>query len=360
MIRLTTNLVEPGVAEGAAGDFRDASYFPAQALLDGVNPYDPGAYLGFDSRIGQYFPLYGPHHLLLHLPFTALSLDAAIAAYAVITLLLTLTLAWVSLGLAGIDRPAPVVFGTTALLLASNAGRANFVDLQPTIIIVLGAYLAISHRDHPWLAAVGVALTFLKPQFGIPLVIILFLTGRAGAAWRGMLLAAAASAPVVARLIDIEDGIGGVFDAVGDNLQFATQEGPSFLQVDLTGSFGVASITAALVVAALVLAAAVLVLRSKPGLTSKTGLTITVAAVLLVLFHVNYDLLALTWPLLAVAAAVWNGTRDRPTVALLVLLLALLFNPLTSSFAIQTVGPADLLGAVSAILLLAVFGLAMM
>ena len=223
VIRLTTNLVDPGVAEGAAGDFRDATYFPARALLDGVNPYDPAAYLGFDGEIGQYFPAYGPHHLLLHLPFAALPLGAAIAAYAVLTLVLMLALAWVGLGLAGLNRPAPVVLATAALLLASNPGRANFVDLQPTILIVLGIYLALSERTRPWVGGLGVALAFLKPQFGIPLVIILMFTGRTGPAWRGLAIASVATAPIAARLIAIEGGIGGVVDSIGDNLQFASE-----------------------------------------------------------------------------------------------------------------------------------------
>ena len=49
---------------------------------------------------------------------------------------------------------------------------------------------------------------------------------------------------------------------------------------------------------------------------------------------------------------------NRMQTALLVLLLLLVFNPLTSSFAIQTVGPRDILGAISAIVLLGAFGLA--
>lgn len=347
------------MAEGAAGDFRDATYFPARALLDGTNPYDPAAYLGFDPAIGQYFPTYSPHHLLLHLPLTALSLNAAIGVYAAITLLLTLALAWVGLGLAGVGRSAPVVIGTTALLLASNAGRANFVDLQPTILIVLGAYLALSPRHRPWLRGIGVALAFLKPQFGLPLVIILFLTGRAGPAWRGVVIAGVASAPIVARLVAIENGIGGVIEAFGDNLEFGSGNESSFLQIDLTRSFGVGSLTAALIVAAVVVTAAVLVLRSTPGLTSPTGLTITISAILLVLFHVNYDLLLLTWPVLAVAAAVWRGSRDLLLLTLLGLLLVALFNPLSSSYAIHDLGPSDLLGAISALVLVAILGLSM-
>jgi hypothetical protein len=353
VIRLVTNLAEPGLAAGAAGDFRDATYFPARALLDGVNPYDPTAYLDSNPDIGQYFPLYGPHHLILHLPFTALSLNTAIAVYGVLTLILTVTLAWVGLRLAGLDRTGPVVLGTSALLLASNPGRANFVSLQPTILIVLGAYLALSYRNTSWMAAAGAALTFLKPQFGIPLVVILFFTGRASIARRGILIATIVSAPVIARLIDIENGIGGVFKAVKNNLQYSTDLPAGGLQINLIDSFDVTSAGASIVTAAVILFAAIVALRSHPPVW--VGVTITASAILLALFHVNYDLLLLTWPTLAAAAA-WNGERRRLHLVLLLLLLALMFNPLTSSFGITNLGLPGLFGALSGVVLLCVFG----
>lgn len=356
VLRLVTNLVEPGVVRGSGGDFRDATYLPVQALLDGINPYDPAAYLSSSTEVGDYFPVYGPHHLLLHLPLTVLSLDAAFAAYAALTVVLTVVLAWVSLGLAGWQRTGPIILGTAALLLASNAGRANFVNLQPTILMVLGVYLALSDSHRDWVAAFGVALAFLKPQFGIPLVIILFLTGRAAVAWKGILVAGAASAPVVARLIDIEGGIGGVIGALGDNLQFAADTNVSHLRVDLASAFRVASPLVVGVLAAVILAVAIFSLRSRPDHTSPMSVVIATSAILLVLFHVNYDLLLLSWPILALAATVERDRRHRVRKTLLILLLVLMFNPLTSSFAIGSVGPRDLLAAISGILLLAILG----
>ena len=96
------------------------------------------------------------------------------------------------------------------------------------------------------------------------------------------------------------------------------------------------------------------------GLTSESELTITLSTVLLVIFHVNYDLLLLTWPLIAFAALVWRGSRDRLHLTVLALLLALFFNPLTSSFAVHNLGPAELLGAISALTLMAVLALSML
>lgn len=358
VFRLVTNLVEPGVVRGSGGDFRDATYLPARALLDGINPYDPVAYLSSSTEVGDYFPVYGPHHLLLHLPLAALSLDTALAAYAGLTIILTVVLAWVSLGLAGWQRTTPIVLGTAALLLISNPGRANFVDLQPTILIVLGIYLALSNRHSDWIAAFGVALAFFKPQFGIPLVVILFFTGRAAVAWKGILVGAIASAPVVARLISIEGGIGGVIEALGDNLQHAADVGMSHLQVDLVSALRVGSPVVTVVVAVVILGVAVSTLRNNQPVTTPTSLAIVTSAILLVFFHVNYDLLLLSWPILALAATVRRDRPDRVHKTLLILLLLLLFNPLTSSFAISHLGPRDVLAAVSGILLLGVLGLA--
>ena len=90
-----------------------------------------------------------------------------------------------------------------------------------TILIVLGVYLAVTVRDRPWLAALGVALAFIKPQFGLPLTALLMVTGSARVAWRGLVITAATAAPVLVRLVVIEEGLGGVMDAVRENLRFA-------------------------------------------------------------------------------------------------------------------------------------------
>ena len=355
LFRLATSMAEPGVTSGAGGDFRDATYYPVKALLDGVNPYDPTAFLGYHPDIGQWFPLYGPLHLALHLPLAALPFEAALWLYAGLMLTLTVALAWVALELTGFGRPAAVVLGASTLLLASNAGRANLINLQPTIVIVLGIYLALAARRQPWLAAVGVALAFIKPQFGIPLTALLLVTGRAGVAWRGLILAVGTAIPVLIRLVAIEGGLAGVVDSVRNNLRFAADEPISDYQIDLTGSFDLGSTALAFGVAAVLVLATRVALRGSPPESSAEGLTLFSVAIVLGLFHVNYDLLLLTWPALLAVRGVLTGARPQLHRALLVLLLLLFFNPLTASFVIDQAPISDVLGALTALTLLATF-----
>ena len=355
LFRLATSMADAGGSVGAAGDFRDATYYPVKALLDGVNPYDPTDFLAYHPDIGQWFPLYGPLHLLLHLPLAGLSFDAALWVYAGLTLALTVALAWVALGLAGYSRPAAVVLGVSALLVASNAGRSNLINLQPTILIVLGVYLALTARRSPWLAALGVALTFIKPQFGLPLTALLLVTGRTGVAWRGIVLTAIPTAPILARLVAIEGGLGGVVDSVRQNLQLAGQETFTNYQIGLTGSFDLASTALAFAVAAILVVVTAAVLRGRPPETDAAGLAVFSIAMLLGLFHVTYDLLLLTWPLLLAAGTVVTGARTRLELSLFGLLLLLFFNPLTSAFVIDQLPISDVLGALTAVTMLATF-----
>lgn len=355
MVRLLTNLAEPGQTIGAAGDFRDVTYYPVKALLDGVNPYDPEAFLSYNEEIGQWFPIYGPLHLALHLPLAALSFESALWVYAGLTVALTVLLAHVSLGLAGFRQTPAVVIGTATVLLASNGGRANLIDLQPTILLVLGVYLAVALRHRPWLAAVGIAVSFIKPQFGIPLVTFLLLVGAAPAVWRGLLLVVATAIPVTVRLISIEGDLGGVADAVADNVRFGAGVEISDFRLDLTGAFDIGSTVMAFLVGGLFVGLAGALLRHKDPTATPARLTILTAAFLLGLFHVNYDLLLLTWPVMAATAAALTASASRNDRLLFVLLLLAMVNPLTASFVIDLLPISDVLGALSALTLLAAF-----
>jgi hypothetical protein len=355
LVRLATYMVEPGESIGAGGDFRDAIYYPVRALLDGVNPYDPTAFLAYSPASGQWFPLYSPLHLTLHLPLAILSFEAALWLYAGLTLILTVVLAGTAVRLAGFGSSAALVLGVSALLLISNGGRANLINLQPTIIIVLAIYLTLVTRDRPWLAAFGVAVAFIKPQFGLPFVALLFLTDRAGAAWRGLVLTAATAAPVTIRLVLMEGGVGGLLGAIRRNLEFAANDTISDYQIGLARSFDLGSSTLAMAVALVFILAAVVALDGRAPTASPANLTLFTSAILLGLFHVNYDLLLLTWPALAAARVVTNGRGTRLDLALLGLFLLLFFNPFTSSFVIDQLPISDVLGALTAVTLVATF-----
>ena len=57
--------------EGLFQDSRDAVYYPAKALFEDVNPYDPTPYFLAFPAVGQEFPLYSPAHIVIHAPLAA-------------------------------------------------------------------------------------------------------------------------------------------------------------------------------------------------------------------------------------------------------------------------------------------------
>ena len=91
-VRLLTMVSEPGVAAGGYVDFRDAVYAPANALLDGVDPYDVDAFLAHSRDAGNSFDPYLPHHLLLAIPLAIMPYAAAGTVWWMLNVALLLTL----------------------------------------------------------------------------------------------------------------------------------------------------------------------------------------------------------------------------------------------------------------------------
>jgi hypothetical protein len=73
-----------------------------------------------------------------------------------------------------------------------------------------------------WAATAGLAVVWIKPQFGIPLTILLVARGFWRTAVAGTGLAAAVSLPVVGVLLVDSGGVGGFVDVIRRNLEYAT------------------------------------------------------------------------------------------------------------------------------------------
>jgi hypothetical protein len=153
--------------------YRDATYYPVVAFLEGNNPYDVKAYMK-TYPVGDVFPPYLPMTLLLHLPLGMLSFKSSVTAYFIVTLILILLLSRLSLVLCGITPCAARTFGLAALVLLSRPGQSTLILGECTAIVTVGMYMAFLYsRDNPVLAGLGVALTSFKPTFGVPLALLL-------------------------------------------------------------------------------------------------------------------------------------------------------------------------------------------
>ncbi|MET9626280.1 glycosyltransferase 87 family protein [Lentzea sp. NPDC006480] len=212
---------EANLAEERLQDFRDATYFPIREFLAGGNPYDPAAM--FDHwPVRQNFNLYQPYHLVLHLPFALPDYRIGAIAFTLASLLLLTVLGL----LAARQAKLPLVLGTVvigALLVTSQVGKAQLYVGQVNPLIAVGAAAALTARSsHPRVAALGLAVAWLKPQFGLPLAVLLYARGSRRVATGGTAIAAIASLPVVGLLIFRGGGVGAFLDVIKANLAHAS------------------------------------------------------------------------------------------------------------------------------------------
>jgi glycosyl transferase family 87 len=210
-------------AEVRMQDFRDATYFPLREFLAGGNPYDPSTMFAH-WPVRQDFNLYQPYHLVLHLPFALVDYRVGAVAFVLTSLLLLVLLSL--LAAYGVRRHLPLALGTAgiaALLVTSQVGKAQLYLGQVNPLVALGAAGALAGRERqPRWAAVGLAVAWLKPQFGLPLAVLLFARGSRRVALTGTAIAAVASLPVVLLLVVRGGGIGAFADVIAANLAHAT------------------------------------------------------------------------------------------------------------------------------------------
>ncbi|GAB2864792.1 glycosyltransferase family 87 protein [Lentzea nigeriaca] len=233
---------EANLPEERLQDFRDALFFPIREFLAGGNPYDPAAM--FEHwPVRQNFNLYQPYHLVLHMPFALPEYRIGAIAFALASLLLLGVLGL----LAARRAKLPLVLGTiviATLLVTSQVGKAQLYVGQVNPLIAVGAAAALMARSsHPRVAALGLAVAWLKPQFGLPLAVLLFARGSRRVALGGTVIAALASLPVVALLIFRGGGVGPYLDVIAANLahaggtSYGAVDSPTAQRVDLPAVF---------------------------------------------------------------------------------------------------------------------------
>jgi len=312
-------------AEERLQDFRDALYFPIREFLAGGDPYDPAAMFAH-WPVRQDFNLYQPYHLVAHLPFALPGYRVGAVAFTVFSLLLLTALA--ALATVAVRRLVPVPFAVTTVVLAvllvtSQVGKAQLYVGQVNPLIAVGAAGALlARRDRPGWAAVALALAWLKPQFGLPLAILLFARGSRRVALAGTAVAAAASLPVVVLLVIRSGGVGAFLDVVAANITHA--RGTAYGAVDsLTAQrIDVAAVLfrvtgrapsgiEPLVLAGVLVTSVLLVRRLDRLSASPVADLLTCLAVVVCVVHQPGDVL-IAVPAMAAVAVLWWRHRAEP------------------------------------------------
>jgi Glycosyltransferase family 87 len=191
-LRLTQLMLIPGeplksdqLGRMGLADFQDVVYYPARALADRVNPYDAGTTPLSDGSpryrqrypVLNLFPLYSPMLFLLYWPFACFSFTTSAWLYVIFNVGLLLLFAYLCWRWAGIRPSVGSWFLLAALMLATQAGRANFLGGETAIALALvsaAAALAQSQLG----GAFFLTLASFKPTFGLPLGILLLAAGH--------------------------------------------------------------------------------------------------------------------------------------------------------------------------------------
>jgi hypothetical protein len=302
-------------------DFRDALYFPIREFLGGGNPYDP-AVMFAHWPVRQNFNLYQPYHLILHLPFALPDYRIGAVAFALACLVLLVVLAVMAAGRARL----PLVAGTVVIstvLVTSQVGKAQMYVGQVNPLIAVGAAGALLlRRSSPGWAAAALSLAWLKPQFGLPLALLLFVRGDRNVALMGTGIAAAASLPVAAILVVRGGGIGEFLDVVSRNLDWASHTGYGAVdsitaqRVDLPAVFfrttGWLPPAAELLALCGVLAVTALLARrlDRHEQGSEAADVLTCLGIVVALVHQPGDVLIAVPALVALAVVCWRNREE--------------------------------------------------
>jgi glycosyl transferase family 87 len=356
--RVLTNLNVPGQPEAPRWglvDFRDVIYYPVVSFLDGHNPYDAVAYLR-TYPVAAPFALYGPHTLVVHLLLGLLPLRAAEFVYYAMTLSLTPLLALVVLRLCDLAATPARVFGLAALILLSRPGESTLFLGQYTTTVVLGMYLALQYAQRrPWLAGLGVAIAALKPTFGVPLVILLLVSGTVRAVVIGVAIAAALAVVPTAMLVGQAGGLAAFLRVLQENRSvFST--GQHFVPATSVTRIDAVALAGRLVgtplgdpvecgITLAILLLGVLGVRrlshSANPASRQMLFALTCLTVLTCVYHQGYDALLLAQPLVALSTGriASAGLFSRPLQSMLVALLAVpAFNYVGTYAAVGALG----------------------
>jgi hypothetical protein len=302
-------------------DFRDLIYTPGRYLLGGGNPYDAPPYLDANPN-SQEFDLYAPMWLWLSALLGWLPYFVGAFVYEALGIVALLALSVLSVRAARAPRQALVSLVVFTYLLLWYPSRTA-TENGSSLFVTLGVTTALlNHRTRTWVAAAGVAVSLIKPQFGLTLVLLLLAARGWNVVWRGVAVGFLASLPPLLWCITAAGGIGEFVASLGRNLDYANSAVsatglgyPDQIRIDTMGAVSrttmavpPAWLQAAVIVAVTAVGCAALWLR-RPDADPLDELLTIAATILLAFVHLPYDLVLIVTPAVCVIFAALRGER---------------------------------------------------
>ncbi len=310
------------------------------SMYDGARLHQAQVELIPESKREIYPPVYPPQAAVLFAPVTGLSYQRALLVWSLITIAgygLIVWSAW---------KPVADLLPDRTFVVAAAAAFAPFWSLvlhgQVTIILLAAfwaGWLALERRRH-WLAGFAFGLLALKPQFGIPLAVVVLMCGE----W-AMLAGAVSSVMAQAAVVWLVLGTG-AFTAFAESIPMTVAyadmlEAKPFLSHSLRAVTRLTpnwiGLPAWAAVSAVVLWFIVRVWKSRAPIRVRLG-AVVLASALVNPHMIIYDLTVLALPLLWFGAYLQEPARreqaERYWVAVY-WLFVLTFMPTAAAIGVQ-------------------------
>ncbi len=162
-------------------DFQNGVYFPSKAFINRVSPYSQQ--YAAEYPVPRSTPFYSPVVFAAHAVFAMLPLQMAEVVYFVWLVMLTAAIAWFTAvwlkpwtnDVMRLDLAAL----TFLLLIVSRGGQQTLYTGYFTFEIILACLIAIQYAHRrPWLAGIALVIVSFKPNFVLPLGLLLLCRGN--------------------------------------------------------------------------------------------------------------------------------------------------------------------------------------
>jgi len=374
ILRVTTLSQGFGIrlsANWAMVDFKTNVYYPVISFWNGGNPYDRETHLALYPAAEGMAP-YLPSTFLLYLPFGLMPVDESALLYFVLTIALTVLLAYASFKFNDLKVSSAAVLLVAALILLSRPGQWNLLLGQLTAPAVLASYVALYYgRTSPLVSGLGLAVSMFKPSFGLPLAALMLARGNTRAVVLGTAFTTITNLPLLGILFNRAAGAGTFGEKLNNGQGGLPIMGDASIgRIDASALVSrfvghslndVAQLLVALVVLGLAILALRMIRRREQSSDTAVSDSIICVAMLLSVYHQAYDLLLLTLPLVALVSHRLPSAFNAPYVRwfLLGLFAILAVNYASTESVIGSLRPEGgawlILASINSVTLLTIF-----
>lgn len=153
-------------------DFHYGTYQPTRAFIDGNSPYTMDVCEPY--QMPRPVPAFSPAAFIVHTPFGLLDLKTSNVLFFIFNLFLVAAIALLSYRFVDEKIRLGILLSVLLMLLLSRPGHQTLFTGYFTAECAIGTLLALHFaRTKPWLSGVGLLLTSFKPNFLIPLAILM-------------------------------------------------------------------------------------------------------------------------------------------------------------------------------------------